>query len=397
MKTRIILLLCACLNLSGYSSLHQAQEYANALKKGKRISFDAGAFKKLLSDVVQQQETIGYTGRYLLKLSPFPDTKFVIWGPLKGAFESLVRTLTFGKQQGFINDDFTIVDHSTYLVFNGDVINSAETSLETLSLVLALMKANPKKVFYLKGKTEDALHWQNDGLKLALKQKASNVSQETIPLGSLVARLFDTLPLALYVTGLNPDEGSIRISYFSRDYDEIDELQCGALLTKKTINVPQICYINAPQKGPARVKAIIKSEQRVMSYSQHPGLTMVEPDRGAVAWSIFSAPNKKYQKEYDFYSDALAVVRTGPSIKDAIITLYTNDTRTPDPSGFSDTYNLLTGIKLPHVAKKKKKVPQLSTIQKELQRIYTQIEQLLSEVSHLTNALTQTTEQREQL
>lgn len=397
MKKQIALLILACLNLSGYTSLRQAQEQANALKKGKRSSFDASAFKKLLSEVVQQQETIGYTGRYLVKLTPYPSTRFVIWGPLKGAFESLVRTLTFAKTQGIINDDFTIADHSTYLVFNGDVINSSETSLETLSLVLALMKANPKKVFYLKGKTEDALHWQNDGLKLALKQKASKVSEETIPLGRLAARLFDTLPLALYITGLNPDEGSIRISYFSRDYDEIKETQCGALLTNKTINVPQICYINAPQKGPAQVKAIVKSEQRVMSYNQHPGLTVVEPDKGAVAWSIFSAPSARYQKEYDFYQDAFTLIKTGSSIKDATITLYNTDIRTPSPIKPADTYNLLTGITVSQEVKIVKQIPTLSGIQKELRVIHLEIEKLLSEASHLINALTDTAEKREKL
>ncbi len=396
MKKLIALLILACLNLSA-TSLRQAQQQATALRKGKRSSFNATAFKNLLAEVVQQQETIGYTGRYLLKLTPYPHTKFIIWGPLKGAFESLVRTLSFLKKEDYINEDLTIVDPSTYLVFTGEVINSASTSLETLSLVLTLMKANPKRVFYLKGKTEDALHWQNDGLKLALKQKASKVSNEPIPLGGLVARLFDTLPLALYITGLNPDEGSIRLSYFSRDYDEIDEIQCGALLTKKTINVPQICYINAPQKGPARVKAIIKSEQRVVSYSQHPGLTVVEPDRGAVAWSIFSAPTSTYQKEYDFYLDAFALITTGSSIKDATITLYNNDIRTATTISIADSYNLLTGIKLTQEKVVTRQAPALSALQKELNLIHTKIEKLLSEVSNLTNALTETAEQREKL
>ncbi len=397
MKKTIALLILTCLNLSGYTSLRQAQEHASALRKGKHITFDAQTFKSLLADVVGQQETIGYTGRYLLKLTPYPNTTFIIWGPLKGAFESLVRTLTYGKEQGIIADDLTIVDPSTYLVFAGDVINSSDTSLETLSLVLGLMKANPKKVFYLKGKIEDALHWQNDGLKIALKQKASSVSKEYIPLGRLVTRLFNTLPLALYITGLNPDKGSIRISYFSRDYNEIDEIQCGSLLTKKTINVPQICYINTPQKGPAKVKAIIKSEQRIMSYSQHPGLILVEPDRGAVAWSIFSAPSVQYQKEYDFYSDAFTLIKTGASIKEATISLYNNDIRTPDPAGIVGTFNLLTGIRSPEPKDIKKALPKIADLQKELKGVYAQVEQLLSEVSHLTSALAETEEVREQL
>ncbi len=109
MNKQIALLIFACLNLSGYVSLQHAQKQAKLLRKGKRSSFDARAFKSLLAQVIQQQETIGYTGRYLLKLTPYPDTTFIIWGPLKGAFESLVRTLTFAHKEGiitYVNDMF---------------------------------------------------------------------------------------------------------------------------------------------------------------------------------------------------------------------------------------------------------------------------------------------------
>ena len=145
--------------------------------------------------MVQYRENIGYAGRFLLKLTPYPDTTFIVWGPLKGAFSSLVRTLTFIKKLGIIDNEFKLTNAATYLVFNGDVINGSETSLETLNLVLSLMHANPKNVFYIKGYAEDALHWQNDNLKKALREKAYTVSDESIPLGQAMTRFFDTLPL----------------------------------------------------------------------------------------------------------------------------------------------------------------------------------------------------------
>jgi hypothetical protein len=397
MKKKFLLATLTCLNLSGYTSLHQAQEQVSSLAKGKESPFIAQDFKDLLTHVVHQKETIGYTGRYLLKVTPYPATKFVIWGPLKGSFDSLVRALTYANQQGIIGEDLTIREPSLYLVFAGDLIGDSDTSLETLYLVLSLIKANPKKVFYLKGTIEDALNWQNNGLKSALKEKVSKVSDvadEALPLGRLMTKFFNTLPLALYITDLN-GEDSIRVSYFSRDYEEINEFQCGALLTKKNINVPQICYINTPEKGPASVKVIIKSEQRVMSYRRHPGLMVVEPDRGAVAWSIFSGPTPTYQKEYDFYSDAFVILTTGESLKETTISLYRHDIRTPASVSFS-TFNLLTGIKLPET-KKKQPEPDITQIQKKLQELYHTIEQLLSEVTHLTNSLSDHEEKREQL
>ncbi len=253
-------------------------------------------------------------------------------------------------------------------------------------LVLSLMKANPHNVFYLKGESEDELQWQNDGLKKALDLKESSLLREKTPLKKLLSRFFETLPLALYITGEHPLEGSLRISYFSRNSRVIDESHCGRVLTSSVLNVPQICSFSTPQKGPAEVKAVIKSEQRLMSYQQHPGLTLVEPDKGAVTWSIFSAPTPTYQREYQFYRDAFAIVTTGRSIDDALIALYNTDIRSGEPLQFRGSYHLMSGI-----ARAPRNIPAQdvnpTTIQANLSSLYTELESLMSQVAHLTELI----------
>ena len=311
-----------------FDKLSDAQKYAEAIvsKKGKE-NFDPYAFKSILSSLVTERENIGYSGNYIIKLTPYPATKFVIWGPLKGAFRSLVRDLTYLEKIGIIGNDFKIRDSHTSLVFNGDVINGSEHVLELFTLVLSLMKANPNRVIYIRGYNEDQLHWQNDGLKEALQLRAKGLTKETIPLGSLVSRFFDTLPLGLFIAGKDANRGVIRLSSYPADYKGVDERSCSSILRSRLLNVPEICRLEKPQKGQADVKVIIKSEDRLMSYKRHGGLMLVEPDRGAMAWTVFSGPTSYYQDNYEFFFDAFAILTTSNEIADARITLYNRDVR----------------------------------------------------------------------
>ena len=144
-----------------------------------------------------------------------------------------------------------------------------------------------------------------------------------------------------------------------------------------------------PQKGPDTVKALIKSEHRLMSYSQHPGLTLVEPDKGAVTWSIFSGPTKKYQTDYDFYKYAFTIIGTGKTINDAVIALYNTDIRTPSSIQYIASYNLLTGMKVKPQVGASTTTPTIKDLQKKLYKTYTSISKLLSEVTRLNESLPQ--------
>jgi hypothetical protein len=375
------------MSLHGFQTLQQAQESAKALEENNRSSFNIALFKKLLSSVTQARENNGFHGRFLQRITPYPGTTVILWGPLKGAFPSLVRTLTYLKEHSIINATFTLQDPETYLVFDGDVINNSPYALETLTLVLALMNANPQKVIYLRGSIEDNLNWQNDSLKRELKKKLKANYAVRIPLERELTSFFSTLPLALYLTEPNPEDGALRISYQGRDNKEIQETGCKPLFTQKSFNVSQLCYLSTPLKGPDPVKAIIKAEQRLMTYDRHPGLLLVEPDRGAVAWNIFSGPSPYYQNEYSFYTDAFARVVFGTSLNDTTITLYNRDIRTTKPIKRIATYTLLTGVVIPEPKKHSPPLPTLATLQAKLRTTFQDISQLLSQTTRLRDAL----------
>ncbi len=372
--------------LQGFDTLTQAQQHAeNILLKRGGKSFDPSRLKTLLSSLVTTRENTGYSGNYIIKLTPYPATKFVLWGPLKGAFKSLVRDLTYLEKIGIMGNDFKIRDPHVYFVFNGDVIDGSSDVLEIFTLVLSLMRANPHRVFYMRGLTED--HWQDDGLRDALQARAKGLSPETIPLGGLVTRFFDTIPLGLFIAGEDPAQGLIRISSYPREYKVLDERSCSSTLQSRLMNVAEICSLGKPQKGQPNVKVIIKSEDRLMSYKQHEGLMLVEPDRGAIAWSVFSGPTRYYQDNYEFFSDAFVILTTGKDSSDASITLYNRDVRDFQDFKSAGSYLLVTGQRIPQPKKVARKRPELSHIQKRLKKLYNDIDDLMLQVGQDTAAL----------
>lgn len=374
----------SCCIVQGFDTLTQARQHAEniLLKKGGR-SFDPSKLKALLSSLVTTRENSGYSGSYIIKLTPYPGTQFVIWGPLKGAFKSLVRDLTYLEKIGILGNDFKIRDPHVYFVFNGDVIDGSSDVLEVFMLVLSLMKANPHRVLYMRGSNED--HWQDGGLKDALQARAKGFTRETIPLGGLVARFLDTLSLGLFIG--DSAQGLIRISSYPGDHKELDERSCSSILQSRLMNVAEICSLGKPQKGQPNVKVIIKSENRLMSYKQHEGLMLVEPDRGAIAWSVFSGPTRYYQDNYEFFSDAFVILTTDKDSSDASLTLYNRDVRDFQDFKSVGSYLLTTGQIIPQRKKVVRKQPELSHIQKRLKKLYNDIDDLMLHVAEDTAAL----------
>ncbi len=380
MKQTLFLCIFTAIPLVGVKGIHVAQP----ISLNNVAHFESKRCKQLLQEVVQQRENSGYAGRFVMKLTPYPETTFVVWGPLKGSYSSLMRTLSSIQTLGIIDQYLKIVHKDTYLVFNGDAISDSETSLETLMLILTLMKLNPTQVLYIKGEAEQELQWQNDGLKKALQQKSLSFPGQKSSITKLISRFFNTLPLALYITGINPLDGALRISYFPRTSREIDETHCGKTLTNALLNVPQICSLSSSEKAPVPIKATITSEQRLMSYQQHPGLTLVEPDKGSVTWSIFSGPTPHYQREYQFFRDAFALIKTGKTIDEALIELYSADLRTGENIHLVGSYDIMTGIERnPRQLSKK---PALN-IDKNIMSLYTQLESLIAQATQLTEML----------
>lgn len=303
-------------------------------------------FKDTLQVVVKEREQKGYYGNFILIKTPKPETQFIVIGPLFGTFHSLVRNLKELEAQGFINNDLKVIKPNCFIIFNGNVINGAPHVLETLTLVLSLMKKNPHSVKYIRGQYENELYWQNTTLKTQLKLQARHLSNENIPLAQLITRFFNTLPLGIYLNGINSQEGLLRISYFSLEDDVFTEASCAKSLRAfhPTMKVCRLKASKSEERIP--IRALIKGENRLISYEQNPGLTLLEPERGATAWSVLSSPNKIYREHFSFFYDAFSVITIGPSLAETTITLYHQDVR--DLINFKRvmTYNVLTGQSL---------------------------------------------------
>lgn len=302
-------------------------------------------FQQLLHKVAKYREEEGYYGDYILIKTPKVGTRFIIIGPLLGAFHSLVRDLEELKRQCFINDDLKITMPNTYLIFNGNVINGSPYVLETLTLVLAILNKNKQNAFYIKGAYESNRSWLNLTIKDQLHAEAKAYAQEQIPFERLITRLFNTLPLAIYLNDGQNHQDLLRISYFPIEDSHIKAGACAQSL-KQVHRTMKICKLHKKEEEKGNIRAIIKGENRLISYIHNKGLSLVEPELGATAWSIFSGPNVIYKYYFHFFYDAFAILTIGPSLAETTITLYNQDVR--DIVGFRKvmTYNILTGQSL---------------------------------------------------
>lgn len=308
------------------------------------------AFKDLLLKTVEFRENEGYQGRFVLKMKPEPGSIFIIWGGLHGAYHSLVRALNELQLWGVITDDLRIVKSNYYFIFNGSVVDHSAYSLEALTIIMQLMNNNPGRVFYIRGLHEDQGYWKNFSLNRDLLLRGRRISTETVPLEGEIQRFFDTLPLALYLVGSDDDTKNldvIRISYWGRDHKELIESQLGGFLNEVEIE-PQIFKLNNKTPDAEKVvniRSIVKGDPHVNTYRPTVGLSQLEADRGATAWTVFSAPTDPYRYLQDFYYDTFAILEIAKTFSDSTISVYDQDIR--ELFGFKKgaTYNLMTGLK----------------------------------------------------
>lgn len=306
-------------------------------------------FKDLLVRVTNARESNGYMGRFVVKMHPVPKTKFVIWGDIQGAYHSLVRDLTELYNWEIINESFKIISPNYYFVFMGNVIDRSAYSLEVLTLLLRLMEENPDRVFYLRGNHEDYDLWKNYGLKQELIIKAAQVSRERIPLNTEIDRLFNTLPLALYLVAKETDKeiDIFRFSNADRSSSELNEDKFKGFFEASNINqhifkLHSTLTVQSVKK--ITMPAIIKGEHHSIIYRPTPGLAQLDSDKGATAWTILSSPTESYRYLQDFYYDAFAILDVKQNINDWSISLYNQDVR--ELLGFKKvaTYNVITGL-----------------------------------------------------
>jgi ABC-type branched-subunit amino acid transport system substrate-binding protein len=338
---------------SFYKTLEQSRlrRFLNYIGINKQQTWEAHSFQNLLLQQIEFRERLNLSGRQIAKLLLTEPAKFYVFGDIQGAFHSLLRSLTFLKEKLVIDDNFKIIQPNSFIVFNGDFIDRSAYSLECLQIIMLLLQQNPKKVVYIRGKHEDKDYWQNFGLKRELKQRAyfllpSNAPSDAIPMGSLIKRFFNTLPLALYIAEKKTPLKLIRISHVGRDDPELKEHLFNDFFSQDTDET--ISYYDIRQRKPAAEKphigALITTESWLEEHRATQGLGLLDQDLGTTSWSIVSSPIMAYQSYYNFYYDAFIEIDAKLPLNKAIIKLWNNNIKTPTNFTHQTSYNLVTSI-----------------------------------------------------
>ena len=318
--------------------------FARIFRKKNSIAYK---LQEALKTVTQQQKKEIKAKDIVTKLQCPANSQFYIWGNLHGAFHSLERALSWLKEQKIINDDLKIIKPNIYFVFNGNLINRGPYTMETLLVVLNLMEKNPDNIFYLRGMQESHKNWTNYLLKQELQVQAGFLNAHGIPLENDLNRFFDTLPMALYVS-LPNDARYIRISPTGRDDVDILEPSLASLFAAGQENA--MAHFAASKETPAEdaaalnVACIVKAGNFQKEMRAQKGLGLLDQDRGATAWSIFSSPVQAHQALLDFHYDAFAVITLTDPLQKSSITLYNRDIRQSKSFTPSATFTLIGGM-----------------------------------------------------
>jgi len=338
-----------------HKSLHPTffDRLSQLLRLQKKPLWTPTDFEETLHAIVKQRKKQKLSGRFVTHFRLDQPAKFFIWGDLHGAFHSLVRALEWLYKDNIITQDLKIIKPDHYFVFNGDAIDRSPYILETLSLLLLLLKRNSQQVFYIRGKHENSNYWHNFGLKRELILRIPNTLGGKIPLAPLVSEFFKTLPLALYISTIQDPTDVIRISHYGRDRFEINEEYFGDFWNDTTKTGISYYDIRNKQESeqPVTIKSLIKTEEwlresRTMlgEPKDAVGLGLLDQEKGAMTWAILSSPIMPYQVYYDFFYDAFAIVDVTIPISESTITLYNQNLKKKDGFKKNRTFNLLTGV-----------------------------------------------------
>jgi branched-chain amino acid transport system substrate-binding protein len=308
------------------------------------------SFVSLLQQVTQLRNDKGYKGDFVQKIIPSDDTKYVLWGNLQGAFHSFVRDLEYLKEQSIINDELSIVDPTYYFIFTGNAISRSAYSLETLILILRLMKMNPDHVIYIKGTHEDHQYWQDFDMRTALRTRLWQQSGTKIPLSEEIDAFFDTLPYALFIVGNETNE-SLETLVISNELSHSKVIMEQLEDFLRTDSHAFIKYLGeVSQKKETIVSKRVRNRIHIVSNHYKPnaylteGLRVILPRTQAAIWTVLSSPTSSYKQRFNFNNDAFTIIQTKGDLPEWTITLCKQDSSGQEGFDCSQRYNLLSGF-----------------------------------------------------
>ncbi len=307
----------------------------------KKPIFSLCFFKNVLETVTKQRQEKGWFGDFIQKIEVTPSSKFVVFGPVQGAYHNLVRYLEKLKELNIIDENLRIQHPQYYLIFLGNVVDHSAYTLEIFSIILQLLEKNPQNIIYLKGTHEMPLCWRQNTLRRELEIRAAKLSKDSIPLEKEVDHFFATLPITLYCTIPFPETKittCFKLSAYVENKRLVSLLQEALYPTfLNTPNKQNIEYWkltaqnNAPdQSKNINMKAIVTGIKKREAYEEMDGLRLMNPIDGVTTWTVLSNPIEAHRKYLKFFYDAFVIITPAPQLKDWRITLYNRDIRHHD-------------------------------------------------------------------
>lgn len=311
--------------------------------------FNISAFQTLLSEVTHSREDKKVPTAFCEQYSPSAQDHFIIFTDLFGAFHSFVRDLTFLQKEGVLDNSFKIIKPGYHFVFNGNVIDGSPYILETLALVLQLMRVNPSQVIYTQGSHEIKDRWHNFELLSELKIRASAHFSGKISLSDMLTRFFSTLPMALYLTQEQSDVIQVVLLANNEtaqlevtEHDLAQVIPYGKKRSLFSFDMNDRHEKKESDKS-VELRAFITSEDRSVSYHSSQGLSAVGTFQGATRWIAFSSPTERNQRVYTFFYDAFVDLSATNGLDGWTISLCNQ--KLPELKGFNKAavYNMVTG------------------------------------------------------
>ena len=344
-----------------YGLFHRANNASYVVRKWRAIAtyfhlssaftWSPNYFKSLLELTVTRLKNYKIEKNIMYKITPTPQTRFVVFGDLSGAYHSLTRGLAKLYELGILDRSLKIATPETFIVFMGDAISRSPYGMETLGLLLRLMEMNPDKVIYMRGNHEDNKYWEAFGLKDQLDIRFG--LENAPPIVSLINTVFMRLPLGLYIAIPQEKNHFLRISHLSSsessklkedNYAHFLEAAQQSLIDRYEIDK------SVTHNNKIAIEAVINSEKKRHTFQVSTGMRQLPPDGGAIAWTLLSAPTLVNQKGLKFVDDAFAVLQLAATKEDWKITLYAQNALKVD--GFTEThFQFFTGA--PYEQKKK--------------------------------------------
>lgn len=303
-------------------------------------------FYKLINQLSQERTLQGLKGDNVVYAPHAPGKKLIVWGNIQGAFATFVQSIAWLYKQGIIDQTLTITKNDYVLVFNGNMIGPYFHSMETLTIIAALMKQNPQKVLYIRGPYENEEGWLNIPLKEQLLYQTPYTFIHRTEFKTVLKDFFATLPLALYIS-INGTHNLINITSGTINISEISEFKTlGTLFTKTENNTIDYHALRSPYATTTKVfeKVRITTAQNPTDARIVPGLGLLEPANGAIQWGILSAPMQNTLTLNTIHNNAFSIITLNNELETSTITLYQTPINSTEDFKLGNSYYLMSGI-----------------------------------------------------